>query len=89
MKTQNKNRTINIEQLSQTAFEQIYELDTKFVGTSDYMGLAYFWNYEYRHFLRDASQDQRKRVHKAFIKSKLSLEGESDAHQNIILTIIK
>ena len=89
MPNKTKIRTINLEQLSQTAFEQIYTLDSNFSGTPDYMGLAYFWNYEYRHFLRDASQDQRKRIHKAFIKSKLSLEGESDAHQNIILTIIK
>lgn len=26
------------------------------IGTDKYAGLAYFWNYEYRHYLRDALQ---------------------------------
>ena len=64
--------------------QQVLELDKTFVGTSAYMGLAYFWNYEYRAILRDASIAKRKRVHKALLKSGLELNGASDAHLAII-----
>ena len=36
-------------------FEAIQKLDKSYVGTSNYMGLAYFWDHEVKHCLRDAT----------------------------------
>lgn len=43
-------------------------LDAAFVGTTDYMGVASFWNYEYQHYLRDATCKQWQRAHTAMLK---------------------
>jgi hypothetical protein len=67
------------------AYEAIMWLDAAFIGTPDYMGMAWFWNYEYRHYLRDATHRQRQRVHAALLKAGLPVEGESDEHEAIIL----
>lgn len=65
-----------------------HDLDKKLVGTRFYMGLCYFWNIEYKHYLRDATYKERKEVHKEFIKNKLDLVGVSNKHLNIIKKII-
>ena len=51
------------------SFEQLDKLDKSFVGTNDYMGLAYFWDHEIKWWLRDATAYQRIKVHKLFIKN--------------------
>ena len=51
------------------SFEQLDKLDKSFVGTNDYMGLAYFWDHEIKWWLRDATAYQRVKVHKLFIKN--------------------
>jgi len=77
--------TINTKQ----AFEDIFALDRQYIGSSAYMGLAYFWNYDFRHYLRDASQHQRKLVHQQLLKANLSLNGSSAAHEQIISKVLK
>ena len=62
----------------------LLKLDQTFVGTADYMGLAYFWAYGYRHYLRDATPLQRQKVHHSFLKANLELDGESENHWKII-----
>jgi len=49
-------------------------------------GCGYFWNHEYRHYLRPgyATDEERRRVKEAFIENGLPLGGESDAHLDII-----
>ena len=69
---------------NEEAFSRLFELDRSFHGTKDYMGITYFWNYAYRHYLRDASPYRRKLVHDAFIRAGLELDEESDAHQAIV-----
>ena len=54
---------INLNTISNAAFSKMYELDKQFVGTENYMGLAYYWNYEYRHYLRDAKPYIRMKVY--------------------------
>lgn len=66
------------------AFEALLWLDAGFVGTPDYMGLAWFWNYEYRHQMRDASFAKRQRVHAAFLKAGLTVDDHSDEHAAIV-----
>ena len=62
------NYSINLNAISWGASGEIYKLDKKFIGTQDYMGVAYFWSHEYKHILRDMSITQRRRVHKKALK---------------------
>ena len=65
-------------------FGKLLRLDKSFIGSSDYMGLAYFWNTAYKHSLRGATPIQRKRVHDMLLKANLDLNGESPQHEQII-----
>jgi len=62
------NYSINLNAISWGASGEIYKLDKKFIGTQDYMGVAYFWSHEYKHILRDMSITQRRRDHKKALK---------------------
>ena len=50
--------------------------------------LENYWNHEYRHYLRDANKAQKNRIKNLFIKNNLELDGESDAHLNIIQKVL-
>jgi hypothetical protein len=63
----------------------LLELDKSFIGTPDYMGIAYFWNYEYRHYLRDATRYRRRLVHKKLVEAGLDLVGYTPAHTAIVV----
>lgn len=80
---------IDIAKLTFDGQRKLYELDEKFIGTANYMGIAFFWNYNYRFDLRDATPTERKRVHLAFIKAGLKVNQSSDAHLSIINKTIK
>ena len=60
-------------------------LDAAFVGTTDFMGVASFWNYEYQNYLRDATCKQWQRDHTAMLKAGLLLQwsrGETEFISN-------
>jgi hypothetical protein len=76
------------ENISFKAYRTIRELDETFVGTPDYMGIAYFWNYEYRHSLRDAPAKKRRAVHEAFLKAHLAPADESPQHEAIVKKLV-
>ena len=60
------------------------------IGTTYYKGLGIFFNSNYKYPLREgATQSQLKRVHDAFIKAGLPLDGESVKHEQIINKIVK
>ena len=80
--------TLNLETITVEAADAIAELDRTFVGTPDYMGIAWFWNYSYRHYLRDASISQRRRVHQLLVGEGLKVGGESPDHEDIILSVV-
>jgi hypothetical protein len=81
---------INIETITFKAYCALYELDKKFVGTSDYMGLAWFWGSNgTRHYLRGASVHQMKTVHKKWLEAGLALNGDTERHYEILEQIIK
>jgi hypothetical protein len=71
-------------QLSLTATEALSNLDQTFIGTGDYMGLAYFWNFEYRHYLCNASYGTRRHVHTVLLEAGLDVGVKSAAHSAII-----
>jgi len=52
------------------------------------IGNDWFWNHAYRHYMRDASLEQRNKVKAQFIKEDLELDGESPRHSAIISSIV-
>ncbi len=75
---------INTETISWDLTVKLLALDDSLVGTKDYLGYTYFWSTEYKHYLRDATNVERKKVHKAFLKAGLDVSGESDKHLAIV-----
>jgi len=75
--------------LSSNAFDKLKLIDKKFLGTPDYMGMEWFWHYDYRHYLRDASYETRKKVHDALIEVDLPLSESSPEHESIIKKLAK
>ena len=75
---------LNTDVLTLNANTALLNLDRTFIGTDDYMGMAYFWDYEYRHDLRDASYARRRKVHTLLLAAGLDVGGESAAHRAII-----
>ena len=49
---------------------------------------TYFWNHEYRHYMRDLKPSLQNEVKKTFIEWELELTGVSDLHEQIICEII-
>ena len=64
------------------------------VGTTAYQGIAYFWAYKYRFWMRgDAHgngyegigiQEARRKIHDKFLDRNLDLNGETSSHDEII-----
>lgn len=75
--------------LTTRAYIVVHALDQGLVGTPDYLGLAFFWSHEYKHALRDASPKDRKRVHDAWLKAGLDLDGVSPKHESIVRRVLK
>ena len=65
-------------------FSALHSLDETFQNTDDYMGLSFFWNYEYRHYLRDANCSKRKLAHDRILRAGLCLIDKSPEHLAII-----
>ena len=70
--------SINLDTATWNATDAIRQLDKSFVGTPDYMGVAYFWSHEFKHWLRDCTVAERKRVHQLWLKNNLSFEAGID-----------
>ena len=45
------------------------------VGSKKYDGRDWFWPHDYRHYLRDASPAQRKKIHDAWLKIGIPVKG--------------
>lgn len=82
-------KNLNINALTADAIDGLRVLDDKFVGTPNYIGIAWFWNNAYKHYLRGdikpISYLTRRRVHKAMLRAGLNVEGESEQHLAIVI----
>ena len=76
--------SINLNALPHEALSAIFFADMKLVGTPAYIGLGFFWSMEYKHSLRDASVAKRRKIHHAFLKAGLAVDGASPAHAAIV-----
>jgi hypothetical protein len=74
--------------LTTRAMNALDDLDEKFIGTPDYMGLAYFWSNAYKFSLREATTAKRREVHDAFRKAGLKPDGVSPEHEAIVKAIV-
>ncbi len=81
------NYAINLEVITDEATQSLYKLDRKYIGTPNYMGLAYFWGQEYKHYLRDATVSQRRRIHNKGLKENVSFLVPNDEAWSIIKKI--
>ena len=76
---------LNMNTIPFEVFCALKEMDEKYVGTKDYMGIAYFWGLNgIKHYLRDATFAQRKRVHSIWLKRGLDFWGETEEHYAIV-----
>ena len=75
---------INLETATHEATQAIYKLDKTFVGTENYLGVASFWNYEYRYPMRSASVATCKAVHAKMLAAGLEVDDCTPAHDEII-----
>jgi hypothetical protein len=80
--------TLNLNAMTMEALVALDQLDKTHVGTPNYMGVAYFWGSNgTKHYLRDATAYQRRRVHKLWLEADLDLTGETEAHYSIITKV--
>ena len=80
---------LNLDTITTDAYIKLKELDEKFIGTYNYLGIAWFWNYEFRHYLRDASINERKKVHNIFLTYNLNVSDATELHYQIIKETLK
>ena len=45
---------------------------------------TYFWNHEYRHYMRGASEVKQNKILRLFVSNNLRLDGVSHLHLGII-----
>jgi len=83
------NYAINLNAISWGATSEIYKLDKKFVGTEDYMGVAYFWSHEYKHTLRDVTISQRRRIHKKALNLGLDFTEVGASQWELMSKVLK
>ena len=72
--------------------------DEERIGTADYKGYAFFWAYDYRHYMRgfyqtfnaterrvgQILQQMRRSVHRDFLRLGLDLADATDTHEIVI-----
>ena len=81
---------IDLNVITMEAFGKLNDLDRTFIGTPHYMGVTYFWGpHPYKHYLRESSQAQRRKIHKKWLAAGLDLEKETDEHYRIIGSVMK
>lgn len=71
------------------AMIKLQKFEKKLIGTPYYMGISYFWNYEYRHYMRQQSSRVWVQVHDELLRRGLDVSGVSDEHEEIIKRITK
>lgn len=76
--------SVDLEKLSLPTIAKLRQLDETLIGTPDYLGIAYFWNHEYRHWLRDAKIAKRREIHNAFLKAGLKVDAVTDEHDKVL-----
>lgn len=81
---------INLETATHEAYSAIAAIDRKFIGTKNYMGVAWFHSHCYRFLMRDISVAKRKFIHKKLMEAGVTdFSTHSDIISNIIVKYTK
>jgi hypothetical protein len=84
------NYTLNLNTLTSEALAALSLIDRGMIGTPSYMGVAWFWGSNgCKHYLRDASTSQRRRIHNQWLDAGLDLLGETLDHYAIIKSVMR
>ena len=62
----------------------LYRFDDLLVGTPHYMGFTYFWDTDYKYYLRETTPEIRIAIHDELLENNLVVSGVSDKHKEII-----
>ena len=71
LESTNINLQINFPNSKKSNWCKLKKLDQSFIGTSEYMGFAWFWDHEIKHYMRDSTAKQKKYIHDSFILNKI------------------
>ena len=83
------NYMLNLNTTTIEADRKLFELDRSFIGTPNYMGLAYFWHMEYKHLLRDATISQRRRIHNKALELGIDFVEVGHKQWDLIADVLK
>ena len=83
------NYMINLNTTTIEATDKLFELDRSFIGTPNYMGLAYFWHMEYKHLLRDSTISQRRRIHNKALELGIDFVEVGHKQWELIAMVLK
>ena len=53
------------------SFGLVLDLDGTLIGTENYMGMAYFWEHDVKHIMRDVTPKVRKIIHDTALRENL------------------
>ena len=67
LKSYNYNIQVNFPNSKKTNWYKLKKLDESFIGTSEYMGFAWFWDHEIKYYMREATAKQKKYIHDSFL----------------------
>jgi hypothetical protein len=68
---------LDLNHLTSNALSKLTDLDESLIGTPDYMGIAMFWDIQYKYVMREVSIADRRKVHHALLQAHLKVNGES------------
>ena len=67
LESYNYNIQVNFPNSKKTNWYKLRKLDKSFIGTSEYMGFAWFWDHEIKYYMREATAKQKKYIHDSFV----------------------
>jgi hypothetical protein len=82
----NYNLQLNMPNDRKSNWNLLRKLDQSFIGTSEYMGFAWFWDHEIKYYLRDATTKQKKYIHDSFLLNGVPLKPDEITKCNYFKT---
>lgn len=73
LESYNINLQINFPDNKRTNWHKLWKLDKKLIGTKQYMGFAWFWDHEVKHYMRESSAKDKKYIHDCFLLNKIPI----------------